>query len=424
MDRPIEPRVSVKHRRLLIVGGLSLVVVVLSYWTVARLGRRELAVDSSRLIVSQVSRGVLEEYVPIEGSVAPGTTVYLDVEEGGIVEKMYGQSGTRVKQGDLILSFSNTAAQKQDIETETRLLENLNGLRNSKISLTETSLILKDQLLDANYKIRDLEKTFIRDQQIMKSPEAPLSKEEFETTSYRLEYYRNKRDLLQERIRVETELQQQQSRQIDESTGRINRNLDLLTQIVDSLDVRAPVDGYLSALSAEVGQSFQRGQRLGQIDQLETLIVQAKIDQYYIGRVTLEQRGKFEFSGQSHELKITKIYPEVTDGTFHVDMAFIGITPQGLKRGQTLHVDLSLGAPAMTQIVAKGAFYRYTNGRWVYLLSADGRTARRVNVVVGRQNPEFVEVLEGLKPGDLIINSNYETFNDVDELRFDKRVGL
>jgi len=279
---------------------------------------------------------------------------------------------------------------------------------------------LKDELLDLDYKIVDLEKTFARYEQLIRgpTPTLALSREQYENTRDQLAYMKNKRVLLQERIRKETELQEQQSSQIDSSIERVNRNLDLLSKIVESLEVRAPIDGQLSTLNAEVGQGFQRGQRVGQIDQLDSFKVQADIDQYYISTVATGQTGTFEFDGRSYELKVTKVYPEVTKDTFRVDLAFATGIPDGIKRGQTLQIDLRLSESKRTFVVDKGGFYRYTNGRWAYLVASDGSSARRTNIVLGRQNPQSVEVLQGLKAGDSIITSNYDSFNDVDVLAF------
>jgi HlyD family secretion protein len=421
MDRPIQPR-KWRPRRIAVAAGIGLAALVLLFMTAAKFGQTRVRMEPGQLAVAQVKRGEFQEYIPVQGTVQPSTTVYLDLEEGGIVERVYVQAGSVVKKGDLILSFSNTTAQKENIETETRLLENLDQLRNSKLSITQSNLILKDQLLDLNYKIRDLEKTFARYKELMRTPAAQISKEQFESADYQLTYYRGKRDLLEERIRRESELEQQQSKQIDQSIERVTRNLDLLARIVDSLEVRAPIDGVLSTLDAEVGQSFQRGQRVGQIDRVDAFKVNASIDQYYLARVRVSQRGKFEFGENAYSLEIKKIYPEVSDGSFHVDMAFLEPAPAGLKRGQTLQINLGLSETHPADLVEKGEFYRYTNGRWVYLLAPDGWSARRVRVVLGRQNPQAVEVLDGLKRGDWIITSNYGSFHDADAITFESAI--
>jgi len=417
MDKAIEKK-KWPPRRIAIFAGAGVSALTLLSMVVANSGKTRLNVGSERLSVAQVTQSAFQEYVPINGSVQPNATVFLDLEEGGIVEKIYVEGGNPIKKGDLILAFSNSAAQKQNIDAETRLLDNLNQLRNSKINLTQSNLILKDQLLDLEYRIGELEKTFARFQQLMKGPSSQLSKEQFETKRDELTYLKNKRDLLQQRIARETELQEQQSTQIDSSIRRVNKNMEILARIVDSLEVRAPITGHLSTLSAEIGQSFQRGQRVGQIDQLDSFKVRANIDQYYIAKVAVGQRGKFEFSGRAYEVEVTKIYPEVTQDVFQADLAFVGSLPEGIKRGQTLQIDLSLSETKTTNVVAKGSFYRHTNGRWAYRLAEDGASARRTNIVLGRQNPQSVEVLEGLKAGDWVITSNYENFGDVDELNF------
>lgn len=421
MDKAIEKN-KWPPQRIAIYGGAAVGVLALGAWAIVNSSKTRLDVSSERITVSEVKRGEFQEYVPINGAVQASTTVYLDLEEGGIVEKILIEGGNPVKKGALILTFSNTAAQKQNIEAETRLLDNLNQLRNSKISLTTSNLILKDQLLDLDYKINELEKTFARHQQLIKAGNTAISREQFENTRDQLVYLKNKRDLLQERIRRESDLQEQQSQQVDSSIKRVNRNMDILARIVDSLEVRAPIDGQLSTLNAEVGQSFQRGQRIGQIDRLDNFKVRADIDQYYISKVAVGQHGTFEFNGRTHSVEVSKIFPEVTKDVFQADLAFIDGAPDGVKRGQTLQIDLSLSAANTTNLVNKGSFYRHTNGRWVYRVADDGMSAQRVKVVLGRQNPQAVEVIDGLQTGDFIITSDYEPFNDVDELSFSKSI--
>lgn len=419
MDRPIQQK-KWTRRKLAVYGAVAVAGLALITLTLASSRRTRLSIDPNRLSISTVKLAQFQEYIPITGTVQPNNTVYLDLEEGGNVEKIYVESGKPIAKGALILSLANTTAQKENIDAETRLIDNLNQLRNSKISLTTSNLMLKDELLDLDYKILDLEKTFARYEQLIKGPNPALalSREQYENTRDQLAYMRNKRTLLQERIRKETELQEQQSAQIDSSIQRVNRNLELLSKIVESLEVRAPIDGQLSTLNAEVGQGFQRGQRVGQIDQLDSFKVQADIDQYYISTVARDQTGSFEFNGRTYELKVTKVYPEVTKDTFRVDLAFAAGIPEGIKRGQTLQIDLRLSESKRTYIVDKGGFYRYTNGKWAYLVSTDGGSAHRTNIVLGRQNPQSVEVLEGLKAGDSIITSSYDSFKDVDVLTF------
>jgi HlyD family secretion protein len=396
---------------------IGLVGVILAY-LVFRTGGSSLTIDPDRVAIAEVKVGEFEEYVPITGVVQPKTTVFLDLEEGGIVEHISIESGVFVNRGDLILTFSNTAVQKNNIDSETRLLENLDALRNSRISLTEKALILKDQLLDVNFRISELERTFARYERLRQTESASLPLEQFESVRDQLTYYREKRTLLESRIEQESVLREQQSQQVDDSIGRVNRSLAILGRMFESLELRAPIDGYLSSMNAEIGQNFVRGQRIGQIDQLDSFKVRSNVDQFYISRVTEGLGARFDFGGRNYQLRIGKIYPEVTNSSFQIDLEFAGEVPDGIKRGQSLQIDLSLSESKTTHLVAKGGFYRHTNGRWVYRLDADGASARRVDVVPGRQNPESFEVLDGLEPGDWIISSSYDAYQDVDELSF------
>jgi HlyD family secretion protein len=368
--------------------------------------------------------GEFREYFPFDGRVEPETTVFLDIEEGGRVEEILVEGGQYVEAGQLILRFSNAALQRSSIDTETRLVENLNALRNTQINLAQNALLLKDQLLDLDYQIFDLEQTFARYSTLRESD--AVSVEVFERARDELVYRREKRDLLAERIDQEDRLSQLQLAQANSSIERLNVMLDLVSQIIESLEVRAPISGYLSSINAELGQNINRGQRIGQIDVLDDYKISVDIDQYYISRVDVGARGNFDLEGKTFAAVIDKIYPEVDVATnsFKVDMAFVGETPLNLRRGQRLTVEMSFGAPTESLMAARGGFQQQTSGRWVYLIAEDRTSARRVPIRLGRQNPRFVEVLEGLRSGDWIITSSYEAFNEVDELVFTQSIAL
>jgi len=421
LDRPIEQKTWIPLKTLLALA-LAVGAVLLAYQLIARSGSSRMAVDVDRISISRVTEGAFKEYIPITGQVKPVTSVFLDLEEGGIVEMIYIESGNAINRGDLILSLSNTALQKQNIDSEARILENLDRLRNSKIQLTEKNLLLKDQLLDLEYEVLEQNQTVDRYQQLIAKPNTLLHREKYETAINRLSYLKKKKVLLEERFEQESILRVQQNDQVDASIDRVNKSLAVLSQIVDGLNVHAPIDGYLSSMSAEIGQSFQRGQRVGQIDQLDRFNVRADIDQYYIGKVDIGQKGAFEFDGKTFKLRVEKIYTEVTNDRFQVDMAFVGERAEGIKRGQTLQIDLSLSEPRSSLLVSKGGFYRNTNGRWVYRVADDGSLANRVPIVAGRHNPQAFEILDGLEIGDRIISSSYDLFNDADELTFNRPI--
>jgi len=415
MDRVIEKKKWSLSRTVVALVAAGLVAVV-SYLVFTNSGKSRLRVDPSRLTFAKVAQGEFLEYIPINGIVTPITTVFLDIEEGGRVEEIFVEGGKPIRKGDLILRFSNAALQKESINAESRLLDNLNQLRNTKISLAEKKLILEDSLLDLDYQIVDLERRYDHYKVLIKN--GNVAEDEYVAVRDQLHYRRRKRELLRKRIRQEEILRQQQLQQVDESIERVNRSLDIMGRTLENLDVRAPISGHLSTLKAEIGQSFHRGTRIGQIDRLDRFKVRAQIDQYYISKVATGQSGDFTYDAASYIVEVQKIYPEVTNDIFEVDMAFSDRAPKGIKRGQTLQINLSLSNPKRSMIVSKGGFYQQTAGRWVYLISGDRKGANRTDIRVGRQNPRYLEVLEGLKEGDWVITSGYGAYNKVDELQF------
>jgi HlyD family secretion protein len=423
MDRAIEQRRG-PGLRSFVFAGFVIVAFALAWLLITRSGESRLRVDPTRMTTSAIRLGEFREYYPFDGRVEPETTVYLDIEEGGRVEDIFVDGGQYVEKGDLILRFSNAALQRSTIDTETRLVENLNSLRNTQINLAQNALLLREQLLDMEYRILDIEKTFERYESLQSAN--AVTQEEYERARDELSYMRQKRELLIERIAQEEELSQSQLAQANSSVERLNVMLELVSQIIDSLDVRAPISGYLSDISAELGQNINRGQRIGQIDVLDGYKIGIAIDQYYISRVEVGTRGRFELDGKSYEAVIEKIFSEVdvASNTFKADMAFVGDLPANLRRGQRLTVEMSFGEPTESLMAARGGFYQQTSGRWVYLISEDRESARRTPIRLGRQNPRFVEVLEGLRPGDWIITSSYDAFNEVDELVFDQPIEL
>jgi len=424
MDRTIA-KTGWSPQRWVVLGALGVGAVLLAWTLAGRVTGTRLSVDSTRLTTAVVHSGEFLEYYPFDGTVEPAKSVYLDVEEGGRVEEIIGEGGQHVEKGDLILRFSNTALQRTAIDTETQLLYNLDIQRNTQFNRAESSLILKDTLLEIEHQLLDATNKFRRYDVLMKSGNTAISVESFETARNELNYLKSKRALLIERIQREDSLSKQELAQTQHSIDRLNTSLGLLNRIVKSLEVRAPISGYLSTIDAEVGQSIPAGQRIGQIDLLDRFKVRVSIDQYYIRRIAIGTRGRIDLDGRSWTVSVQKIYPEVKDNSFQADVVFVnGAAPDSLKRGQTVTVELMFGSPSNTLVVSKGGFYQQTGGRWVYVVAKDGRTAHRVNVRLGRQNPREVEVLEGLRASDRIITSSYDSFNAVDELRFSDPVDV
>jgi HlyD family secretion protein len=405
-----------------VIGALTLAALFVAWQVLSRTGSSRLSIDSTRITTGMVGQGTFREYYPFDGSVEPFTSVYLDIEEGGRVEKIFAEGGAHVEKGDLILRFSNAQAQRTSIETETRLLETLDANRNTEFNSARSSLLQQEALLDLDHEIIDVQAKFNRYDALMKTPDSPISMEQYETTRDQLAYLKKRRVLLAERIRQEDILSDNQLQQAKKSIVRLNENMELLNRIVQSLEVRAPISGYLSTIDAQVGQNINRGQRIGQIDLLDKFKIRARIDQLYISRVVVDTPGHVSLDGKSWDVKVQKVYPEVKNSLFEADIVFTDAVPESLKRGQSVTVELSFGAPSQTLIVSKGGYYQQTGGRWVYLVSKDGKTAHRVEVKLGRQNPRQVEVLEGLTDGDRIITSGYDSYNNADELRFSEAI--
>ena len=421
MDKPIEKKPRSKQQWV-VIAAAALVALAIVWQVINRSGSSRLRIDSTRITTGVVGQGTFREYYPFDGSVEPFTSVYLDIEEGGRVEKIFAEGGAHVEKGDLILRFSNAQAQRTSIETETRLLETLDANRNTEFNSARSSLLQQEALLDLDHEIIDVQAKFNRYDALMKTPDSPISKEDYETTRDRLDYLKKRRVLLAERIRQEDILSQNQLQQAKKSIVRLNENMELLNRIVQSLEVRAPISGYLSTIDAQVGQNINRGQRIGQIDLLDKFKIRARIDQLYISRVVVDTPGHVTLDGKSWDVKVQKVYPEVKNSLFEADIVFTDAVPESLKRGQTVTVELSFGAPSQTLIVSKGGYYQQTGGRWVYLLSKDGKSAHRTDVKLGRQNPRQVEVLEGLTDGDRIITSGYDSYNNADELKFSEAI--
>jgi HlyD family secretion protein len=421
VDRPIEKQ-GRSPTQWIVVGVLAIAAIAVVAVLYSRSGSSRLKVDSSRITTATVAQGTFREYYPFDGTVEPATSVYLDIEEGGRVEKTFAEGGAFVNQGDLILRFSNAQAQRTAIETETRLLETLDQQRNTEFNSARSNLLQQEALLDLDKEIIDVEAKFKRYDALMKTPNSPISAEQYETVRDQYNYLKKRRVLLAERIRQEEILSSNQLSQAKKSITRLNENMELLNRIVQSLEVRAPISGYLSTIDAQVGQNINRGQRIGQIDLLDKFKIRARIDQLYISRVVVGTAGHVTLDGKSWDVTVQKVYPEVKNSLFEADILFADAVPETLKRGQTVTVELSFGEPSQTLIVSKGGFFQQTAGRWVYLLSKDGATAHRAEVRLGRQNPRQVEVLEGLQEGDRIITSGYDSYNNADELRFSEPI--
>ncbi len=418
MDRKIEKQ-RWPAKRLLAIAGATLGASLLAVLVFSSPGSNSLRVDPARLEITQVRHGEFLEYIPVVGIVEPVTSVYLDAVEGGVVEEIIAEPGQAIAQGELILRLSNSALMQNTINTESVLLENINTLRNTRINLAEKELILRELLLDTNYRILQLEKQQQRYEPLRAENIGALSQSEYEAVVDELAYQRGRREIILARIEQERSLREQQLAQVDATIERVERNLAIISDTIEGLNVRAPIAGHLSPLRVELGQAVARGQNIGQIDVLDSFKITAEIDQHYVARVFTGQQANFSFAGAQHELVISRILPEVSNDLFKADMSFVGELPENLRRGQSVRINLSLGGSTEdAMLLARGGFHRSTGGRWIYQISEDGRRAFRRDIRIGRQNPQYYELLDGPGPGAWVITSSYDSFGGATEIQF------
>lgn len=411
MDRRIENNKWTFKRKILIaLISCSLVLVFVIFFSA--IGKSKLNVKTSSLSIHQVSEGSFEEFIPIDGIVFPIKTIFLDAVEGGRVEERIVEEGVFVKKGDPLLRLSNSNLQLDYMNRETLLLDQLNNMRNTRISLDQNVLQTKQQLLEIEFSYQDKKRNYERNKLLFQQKVIPLV--EFEKIEDDYNYTASKRLLLLENFKKDSVLKKMQITQIENSSQLIERNLAMLKESLDNLLIKAPISGQLTALSVEVGENKQKGENIGQIDVLEGFKVRANVDEHYISRLTTGLTAEFTFDNKKHLLEVKKIFPKVVNGQFQVDLEFKGNIPEGLKQGQTLQVKLSLSSTTKALLLKRGGFYQKTGGSWVYLVAGD--KAVKIDVKLGRQNPDFYEITDGLKSGDKVIVSSYDVFGEADEL--------
>ncbi len=374
----------------------------------------KLNVKTDRITISMVRQDEFQEFIPVTGTVIPIRTIYLDAVEGGRVDTLFLEAGSMVNQGEKILKLVNTNLVLDIMYREAELFEQSNNLRNTRLAMEQHRLDLQAQIIELNYNIKKQERAFERAKELRNKE--LIADKEFEETRDTYDYLLQKRGITLETHKQDSIYRAVQIMQLEASLDRMQENLEIVRHNVENLTLRAPVTGQLTSLNAEIGESKNRGERLGQIDVLDGFKIRAQVDEHYIARIQPGQSGEFNFDGQTHTLVIRKVYPEVIDGRFEVDMEFTDQDPRGIRRGQTVHIRLALGDLSEAILLARGGFFNSTGGQWVFKLDNDGQTARRTPVRIGRQNTQDYEILDGLEPGDKVITSSYENFGDMQVL--------
>lgn len=413
MDRKLEKKKWPPKKIAGIAGGTLLGLFII-YQIAFSDSSSRLKVSTERLVVSVVKRGEFQEFIPVIGTVIPIKTIYLDAIEGGSVEHLFLEAGSYVEQGDPILRLANTNLLLDIMYREAELFQQSNNLRNTRLAMEEKRLDLKAQLIELDYRIKQSRRDYNTQKEL--ADKSLIAQQQFEAAEDEYNYLLATRELTLESHKQDSIFREVQLTQLEESLVRMEANLEVVKQNLDNLTIKAPVSGQLTSLNAEIGESKTRGERLGQIDVLDGFKLRVDIDEYYISRVSIGQQGTFTFAGKEYMLQVSKVYPEVINGRFEVDMEFTGEEPEGIRRGQSQHIRLELGDPAEALLLARGGFFQKTGGQWVYLLDESGDLAVKQPIRLGRQNTDVFEVLEGLKPGDQVITSSYDTFGDIDKL--------
>lgn len=409
MDRIREKKSMWKQKKIWISATSFLTVAVLIFILLGH-NVSTIRIEKDKLMISPVSKGIFNDYIRVIGSVEPIRFIYLDAEEGGRVEEIVNEEGATVKKGDVIIRLTNSNLKLNILSTEANLAEQINFLRNTRISMEQERLSLQRQLLEQDYEIIKRKRLFEQSERFYRKD--IISKNEYLEAKELFEFAVKNRQILSERQKTDSIFREAQISQMEFNLGRMKTNLELVKERIENLQVKAPIDGQIGLLNAEIGQSIPQGQRMGQLNDLSGFKVTAKIDEHYIDRVKKGLDASFTRQDKNFAMVVKKVYPDVREGTFGIDMVFVRDIPDNIRPGQTYHVELQLGQPETALLIPRGSFYQSTGGQWVYVLASSGSEAFRRTVKIGRQNPQYYEVLEGLNPGEQVITSGYEMFGE------------
>lgn len=416
MDKVIEKKKGIaaaftkKSVKWWALGAFVILVVVLLLT-----GRRSvLRVDGSTILTGTARQGEFNDYIRVSGQVQPMTTVQLSPTEGGNVKRIVVEEGSHVNEGDVIVVLGNENLDMQILNSEAELAEKENILRNTMISMEQQKLSVRQEKLSLQIEVRRARRAYEQNKALYE--EKLIAKEEYLKASEDYELAKDKLELVTDRERQDSLYRSVQIAQMHESLENMRLNMNMIRRRKENLSVKAPISGELGLLDVELGQSVAAGAKIGQINNLDSYKIEAQIDEHYIDRVAPGLEATFERQSEKYSSVIRKVYPEVRDGKFKADFRFEGQQPENIRTGQTYYLNLQLGQSAEAILIPRGSFYQNTGGKWVYVLNADGTKATKRSVRIGRQNPQYYEVIEGLAPGDKVIISAYDSFGDKDEL--------
>ena len=413
MDKIIPKKKGLQKKHLGYIGiGLAMIVLIYMAFFADRTSTYK--VEKDKLIIENVIEDQFNDYITVPGTVEPITTIFLDAQEGGRVEEKIIEEGSMVKKGDIILKLSNPDLYLNILNSESMLAEKENFLRQTLLSMEQEKLMIKRELVSLKYDIERKERNFMQNEILIK--DSLISKEEYLRSKEDLDMAKQSRDLYYERFKQDSVFRSYNVETTKNDLLNMRKNLDMVKDRVKNLNVSAPVDGELGLLSPEIGQNINRGENMGQINVLTAYKVTAQIDEHYIDRVRTQLTATLDRQGNQFNLVVRRVYPEVRNGTFKIDMIFRDSMPDNIRTGQTYYTSLQLGQPKVSVLVPIGGFFQETGGQWIFVLDPTESFATKRNISIGRKNPRYYEVLEGLKPGEKVIVSGYETFGKNEKL--------
>jgi len=415
MDKVVE-RKRIDKRILIAAGAAGILLIVVLFWLFAPSANSQ-SVNRDRLSIANVQQGVFDDFLPLRARVTPLVTVYLDAVEGGRVEKKLVEDGAQVVAGQPLAVLSNAELQLSTLEKQAEVEQQLNNMRSQELALTQTR---NSNLRDLNQAETELAKA--RRQYDLQKPLAEkgfVSMKTYNDTKDDLQYQQQRLAILKHSITQTESLQSSQLKQLRAAASSLNSSMGIAQSSLGQLNIRAPVTGQLSGFDIQLGQSLQQGERIGQIDSAGADKLQADVDEFYLGRVQVGQGASADIDGKTYRLKVAKVYPQVRNGQFQIDLVFDGPEPESIQRGQTVQAKLTLGDSTRAVLIPNGAFFNDTGGNWIFVVDSGGKGATRRQVQLGRKNSDFIEVLGGLKPGERVVTSSYSGLTDKDRLTFD-----
>lgn len=418
MDKVIEKKkgIAAAFTKRAVPYWMGCVVVLFIVWLLVRDNHSVLRVNPQTLSMGTVTQGQFNDYIRVTGQVLPMTTIQISPLEGGVVETIVAEEGSKVKKGDVILILNNESLDLQILNAEADLAEKENILRNTMISMEQQKLSLRQDMLQLGVEVRRLKRAYDSSKELYQ--EKLIAKEEWLKAEEDYLLAIDKLELVKNRSLQDSLYRTVQIEQMEESLQNMRRNMLMIRKRKDNLTIKAPIDGELGLLDVVLGQSISAGTKVGQINNLDSYKIEAQVDEHYIDRVSAGLQAQFERQDEKYNTIVRKVYPEVRDGKFKADFKFDGQQPENIRIGQTYYLSLQLGQPQEAVMIPRGTFYQKTGGRWIYVISEDGSQAIKREIRIGRQNPQYYEVLDGLNPGEKVIVSGYDSFGDNDVLKF------